>query len=81
MNIDYKKWTREIWEVANGESWEHTSVGNLDSIEIKLRRMISEYEKSKINFENTVKLDLSIVNKWPTYWKELSYEMGQDIYR
>lgn len=46
-DIDYKQWRREVWEVTNHEKLKLAPVFELDSIEIKLRRMITEYGNTR----------------------------------
>jgi len=45
MNIEYKTWRREVWELTNHEKLTLAPIFELEAIEIKLRRMISDYNK------------------------------------
>ena len=56
MSIDYKTWRREVWELTNHEKLTLAPIFELEAIEIKLRRMISEYEETK-HTGDTIKLE------------------------
>ena len=58
MTIDYKKWRREVWELTNHEKLKLAPIFELESIEIKLRRMICDYENDVIkHYGSTMKFD------------------------